>query len=658
MRVPYRRFIRWQLLVGVGIHEMPILTIAVEILHGRVHDVCRLNAVTRLKGLLDDAAGFEVTHTGPGKCLALARFDEFVFNDGVGIAVQHNLQATFEFIRVVRRHGVASSLNESRIIAGSDAAHSFKDVNIRVNTGQTTKIIRLATILTQNSMDPEYRAINTLVLVENAQQADSIAAVLRLTGIPVQQSWVTMRSDFSSALQRDAFDLGIIYCAQGQNELPSSMSRYPDIPFLAIMDKFKNRAAETLLEHGMTEVVGLSQPLRLHRVLHRLLSETSLRHENESLRLQQKRQDSLIHSMLQHSSTAVAYLHQGAHSYANASYQQLTGLAHLEDVQQTPLLDLIASSDRNTVASTLRQIEAGHSSHASLSVQLQRTDGDRLTVDLELLPSFFDGESMVQLTAVSTPDTRLSVATAAAGSVDDDCEKFDATVAIVPVSDPRPNDVVLFPINNLRQDIRERLLVSYDQDTSLSRLPGIDFGAFDLTVSLEEQIQQERELDRWLIDQSLDWLQQHQASRPDAQLFVPVAAPVSEHSRLVSWLKRQLQQRAIAPSSLAIILRYDADRSAAWERLAKALAETGVNVCAAAIDSLSATDIVTQNPAVNFAFLNNPGRDQVLTATLTAQIERCRAAEIKTVANVTGKADIASAWKSGLDCFVDQTSPA
>lgn len=529
-------------------------------------------------------------------------------------------------------------------------------------------------------MSSDYRAINTLVLVENAQQANSIAIVLRQTGIAVQQSWVTLHSDFSIALQRDAFDLGIIYCDQDDFDLPSSISRYPDIPFLAILDRYKNRAAEKLLDHGVADVAGMSQPVRLHRVLQRLLSEAALRQENTHLRVQQKQQDTLIHSMLQHSAIAVAYLHQGVHSYANANYQQLTGLLHLEEVQQTPFMDLIVADDRKAVASMLREIEAGDKSQANLDVKLQRPDGNHLSVDLELVPSFFDGEAMVQLTArlptadstavrVTRPGTPPEIPTnlpaqkpatvrpPAETATHHDCsEKFDATLAIAPKTPELSVNVELIPMNNLRRDVRERLLVSVDQAITPDRLPGIDFGAFDLTISLEEHVQQELEQDRRVIDQSLNWLQQHLAARPNAQLFVPITAPVSEHGQLTVWLEKQLHQRALPASALALILRYDADQSAAWQRLATALSSIGIIVCAAGMSDLAETEAITNHGVASFAFLNYSTRDLAQVETLSGHIQCCRAAQIKTVTNIKKPADIANVWKSGLDCYVDQSN--
>ena len=87
-----------QLFEGFRVHEMPAVFVFVEVLHfGFVH-VGRFNAVAGFEGTLNDAAGFEVAHFDAVEGLSFAGFDEFVFDDVVRVAVQHDFQASLEFV--------------------------------------------------------------------------------------------------------------------------------------------------------------------------------------------------------------------------------------------------------------------------------------------------------------------------------------------------------------------------------------------------------------------------------------------------------------------------------------------------------------------------------------------------------------------------------
>ena len=83
---------------------MPVLAIVVEILETQIHDIGCFDTLTGSECLLDHASGFQVAHLDPVECLPLAGFDEFVFDDGIWIAIKHDFQSTTEFVGIVGCH--------------------------------------------------------------------------------------------------------------------------------------------------------------------------------------------------------------------------------------------------------------------------------------------------------------------------------------------------------------------------------------------------------------------------------------------------------------------------------------------------------------------------------------------------------------------------
>jgi len=282
--------------------------------------------------------------------------------------------------------------------------HDFASVgsNIPENTTTTTKIsLRITKFKSTGSdlqpMTNDYSAINTLVLVEHPRQAEQIAHELRNTGIAVQQSWVSTAGDFSQALQRESFDLVVMFSNGEGSEVPATILRYPDIAFLAVMDKYRNRVAEELLEFGVSEVAGLSHPVRLNRVLQRLLSEARLKRENRQLRTENEARSSMLQTLLQSTAEPVAYIHQGMHSYGNSAYRNLIGSASATALEQTPLLDIIAGDDREMVAERLRDIEQIPTGISSVSTRLLNHHGKEVAVALHFTRSWYDTEPVLQM---------------------------------------------------------------------------------------------------------------------------------------------------------------------------------------------------------------------------------------------------------------------
>lgn len=248
-------------------------------------------------------------------------------------------------------------------------------------------------------MTLDIQAINALVLVENPAQARKIAQQLAAVGGTVRQSWVSSHAEFGAALRRDGVDLAILYCSASDQMVPSAIHRYPDTPFLAILDQYRNRTAESLIDLGLTDVVGFSHPVRMARVLKRVLSEARIRVDYAQLLIRQQSQRLMLEALLHSSEDAVAYIHQGMHSFSNDAYQNLTGLSSSDAVLGTPLLDIIDQNTHGTVMQHLRQFEDGQSAVALVNTRMRHVEGHDIPVTLEFSRSWYDEEVVIQLVA-------------------------------------------------------------------------------------------------------------------------------------------------------------------------------------------------------------------------------------------------------------------
>jgi hypothetical protein len=74
-----------------------------------IDDVRGLDGLAGSEGLFQHATSFQVAQFDPVERLTFARLDEFVFNDGAGVAVQQKLEAAPKLVGVVRRHRILVS---------------------------------------------------------------------------------------------------------------------------------------------------------------------------------------------------------------------------------------------------------------------------------------------------------------------------------------------------------------------------------------------------------------------------------------------------------------------------------------------------------------------------------------------------------------------
>src|SRR5690606_26629023 len=93
------------LLLEAGrVHEVVELTVVVQVLQFHVDDVSAFEGFARLESPFPDLAGLQVAQAHPVESLALARLDEFVLDDGTGIALEHYFQTGFEIIGRIGCH--------------------------------------------------------------------------------------------------------------------------------------------------------------------------------------------------------------------------------------------------------------------------------------------------------------------------------------------------------------------------------------------------------------------------------------------------------------------------------------------------------------------------------------------------------------------------
>ncbi len=83
---------------------MPVVAVVVQILHGSIHHVGALDRFAGLEGAFDHAPGQQIAHFHAVERLALAGLHELVLDDGVRIAVEHDLQTAAKFVGTVTGH--------------------------------------------------------------------------------------------------------------------------------------------------------------------------------------------------------------------------------------------------------------------------------------------------------------------------------------------------------------------------------------------------------------------------------------------------------------------------------------------------------------------------------------------------------------------------
>lgn len=130
-----------------------------------------------------------------------------------------------------------------------------------------------------------------------------------------------------------------------------------------------------------------------------------LQHDNLRTRRQLKKLRHILSEaeqraniLIKNSKSAVAYLDQGIHIFANEPYLKLFGFETMVDLIGVPIIDLIASGDNvQEFKQFLRQFDKGDCSRVEFDFESRRVDDSTFAAKLQLASATLNGEPVTQI---------------------------------------------------------------------------------------------------------------------------------------------------------------------------------------------------------------------------------------------------------------------
>lgn len=208
-------------------------------------------------------------------------------------------------------------------------------------------------------MPPNSRDIlHLLLLTKSPNDAEGLVSLLRNSGRATRAHLVTSLTNFNENIQEKAWDLVLAEPGAqdvSPKELFQNIKRLDkDIPVIMLEEDVDSMMLEFYLKLGACDVVPMDESNLLSIIIERELinldSRRSLRTAQVKLREAEKRSQSLLES----SKDAIAYIHDGMHIYANQTYLELFGYAHIDDLEGVPVMDVVASRDQDNLKKSLK----------------------------------------------------------------------------------------------------------------------------------------------------------------------------------------------------------------------------------------------------------------------------------------------------------------
>ncbi|OOG50242.1 EAL domain-containing protein [Rhodanobacter sp. C01] len=243
--------------------------------------------------------------------------------------------------------------------------------------------------------------IKILFIENSVEEAEQIISLLRNTGIAVRPARATNVEQLQSAvneLEPDVVMFDPATTTLGQAEAVKVLDAYGrDYSLLGLVNNFDNQVIADLFVHGVHGVASRNQPKQLIAVLQRefdsLQTRRQVRRLETSLRESERRCDALLDS----STDAIAYVHEGMHVRANHAYLETFGYDSFDDLLGLPVLDMIDSANADEFKTLLRGHARQEKLPSQLSLHARRADGSAFDATVEFAPATFESEPCLQI---------------------------------------------------------------------------------------------------------------------------------------------------------------------------------------------------------------------------------------------------------------------
>ncbi len=249
-------------------------------------------------------------------------------------------------------------------------------------------------------MDQEH-TLRLLVVEESRNDAEALANVLRNAGQASRLSYAEDKEDLVEALDQQVPDL--ILCAMGLETiaLPDVIQllgqRELSIPLVAIGESGDEADIIEAMRQGANDLCSYDQPEHLQLVVKRELSQLKTSQHAKGFELRFRESEKRARMLMESSRDAIAYVHEGMHIFVNSSYLEMFGFDNLEEIEGTPILDMVAPDDHGKFKDFLRNYCKDGSGDGTLETHGMLPDGKIFDAVMELTAASIDGEPCTQI---------------------------------------------------------------------------------------------------------------------------------------------------------------------------------------------------------------------------------------------------------------------
>jgi len=253
------------------------------------------------------------------------------------------------------------------------------------------------------------KLIRLLIVDEGLHKAEQITSALRAAGVQVRAEFAEDSEDMSEILQNHTIDLVLFsidlpeFSLKQAHHLVGKCGRH--VAIIAMTENLTAEITVKSIQQGAQDIVSSKSYEHLILVTKREAYSMSLWRKAKRTELELHESEKRCQSLLANSRDAVAYVHEGMHIYANAVYMELFGKNDIEELEGTPIMDMVDPGQQDKLKTFLRALSKNENDSNELELKMRTDKGEAMEVTLEFSRASYDSEPCTQILIRAAADT-------------------------------------------------------------------------------------------------------------------------------------------------------------------------------------------------------------------------------------------------------------
>lgn len=250
-----------------------------------------------------------------------------------------------------------------------------------------------------------HSTLNLLVIDDDQLYAERLVCLLDTYYDNVNLGFLDDKEELLKSLRQswDVLVFGQAYDMGFTDVVGIVQEQSIDLPLICLMDKNagatdSNEALPTVISGTMVKSLTVDNEMSVVMAICLQYDNVRSRRQLETLRHVLSEAEQRANILIKNSKSAVAYIDEGIHIFANDPYLKLFGFESMSDVIGVPIVDLIAGVDNvKGFKQFLRQFDKGSRAQVEFNFESIRTDGSTFEAKLQLAAATLDGEPVTQI---------------------------------------------------------------------------------------------------------------------------------------------------------------------------------------------------------------------------------------------------------------------